>query len=108
MYNIVFKIFRYLFIAQCVLFNFAYLMLFVNLMVLVYSGDIWEYEENFETVLVMRSDLTDEDTWAIYDIFAAMVNTYVLFAYAPNFIINNMILGKEAMSDQFDFGWEEG
>jgi len=83
-------------------------MIFVNLMTLVYAGDIWEYEENFETVLVMRSDLSDEDTWAIYDIFSAMVNTYVLLAYAPTLIINAVIICKEALSDQFTFGYEPG
>jgi hypothetical protein len=108
MYNIVYKILRYIFLAMGIVFNFVYILFFINLMTLVYSGEIFEYTENFETVLVMRSDLTDEDTWAIYDIFSSMITTYFLISYAPTFTINLVIMSKEAMSDQFTFGWEEG
>jgi len=92
MYNIVYKVFRYIFLAASIIFNFIYILFFINLMTLVYSGDIWEYnEDNLETLFVMRSDLTDEDTWAIYDIFSAMVTTYFLIAYAPTFAIDLVI-----------------
>ena len=108
MFNIVFKIFRYIFFASAIIFNIIYLLFFINLMVEVYSGDVFEYDGSIGTVLVLRSDLTDEDTWAIYDIFSSMVTTYFLISYAPTMAIDLVIITKEIMSDQFTFGWKTG
>ena len=92
MYNIAYKIIRYIVLAVSVVFNIIYICFFINLMELIYSGDIWEYsEDDFETILVMRSDLTDEDTWALYDIFSAMVTVYGLIAYLPTFVYDLVI-----------------
>ena len=57
-------------------------------MELVYSGKIFDYDENFTSVMVMKSDLGDEDTWAIYDMFSAMVTSYFEIAFMPTFLIN--------------------
>lgn len=99
LYNIIYRIARYFFLAFAVIFNIIYAAGFINLMELIYSGDIFEYDQEFSAMLDVKSDLTDKDTWAIYDMMAVMVTSYFEGAYFPTFIINMMIITKEFFED---------
>lgn len=96
LYNPIYRVIRYILWAASMIFNFVYMCGFVNLMELLYSEDIFVYDEGFSTMLNIRSDLGDEDTWAIYDVMNAMVTSYLLMAYFPTFLVNLMIFAKEA------------
>lgn len=56
---IVYRILRYIFLALAALFNMVFIGGFINLMELVYSGEIFDYDENLTSVMVMKSDLGD-------------------------------------------------
>lgn len=104
MYNVIFKIARYFLLVAAFVFNLIYIGGFVNLMELLYSGGAFEYDETrSEIVFSISSDLGDEDTWAIYDVTAAMFTAYMELAYFPTFVTNLVICTKEMFSDQFTF-----
>ena len=107
LYNIVFRIWRYICLGVALVFNIGYFISVVNLLELINANTELEYDWEKNTLAVVDSDLGADTTWAVYELLMAMVTSYMDIYMSPIFVSCFVILAKEATLKQTAFSLEE-
>ena len=87
-----------------VIFNSIYFGGFINLMVLLDTKAEVIIDMEKGSLLIADSDILGKDTaWGVFEIFNAMMTSYMLITFFPTFAANVVIVIKEAFMKQDAF-----
>ena len=103
-YEIVFRIWRYISLYFAIFFNSIYFGGLINLLVLLDTKSEVMIDLEKGSLIIADSDILGKDTaWGVFEIFNAMMTSYMLVTFLPTFLANLVIMVKEMFMKQDAF-----